>query len=228
MRMRNIKISPRIQLVAAIGAVGLLLSGCTTYRESHEPTMLRNKITVAETVERLELYTQPSGLSLSARDQGAVRNFIAQYGRSGQGPLYINVPYSAAGGLGTSQAKNSIVTTMREMGLPNSAIQFGQYTAQKGAPAPVVVSFRQLKTAPIDCNQGSGLTYTSTNQPYVNFGCAQTANLAAMAVDPRQFLAPYGEAPIPAARRTTVMDNYVGGQPTATPRPQGQEISAGK
>jgi len=227
MQKHNKSTPPKFHIAVLSSVLGLILSGCTVYEPSYPPTTLRNKITVAETVERLELYTQASGLNLSARDEDAVTDFVYQYAESGQGPLYINIPGNSAGGIGVQQAKTAISSRLSSMGIPRSAMQVGQYPSRPGAPAPVVISFRQLATAPIDCQQGAALTRTSTNQPYPNFGCAQTANLAAMIDSPRHLLAPAGTSPLPAIRRTTVMQSYNEGQPTGTPRPVGQEISAG-
>ena len=219
--------SPYIKGLLFCGLAGMMISGCTTYQPSSAPSVNRNKITVAETVERLELYTQSSGLNLSARDEDAVSEFVGLYGQSGQGPLYVNIPGGAAGGIGAQQAKSAIVTRLQSMGIPHSALQMGQYNSKPGAPAPVVVSFRRLTTAPIDCHQGSALTWTSTNQPYENFGCAQTANLAAMIDDPRHLLAPANQTQAPALRRVIVLGKYNEGQGTSTPRPADQVISAG-
>lgn len=227
MRKHTQNYSPRSKMLLVSGLAALLISACTTYYPSHEPTPLRNKITVAETVERLELYAQSSGLNLSARDEDAVTDFVHLYGQYGQGPMYINVPGNASSGVGAQQAKTSITARLQNMGIPSSAVQMGQYASQQGSPAPVVVSFRRLTTAPIDCQQGSGLTSTSTNQPYNNFGCSQTANLAAMVDNPRQFLAPYDFAPSTMIRRSSVIDGYATGAATSTPRPDGQVVSAG-
>lgn len=228
MRSHTLKNSPMLKLLILGGVASLTLGACTTYYPSEAPTSLRNKITVAETVERLELYAQPSGLNMSARDQDAVSDFVNLYGQHGQGPMYINIPRNAANGMGAQQAKTAITSRMQSMGIPGSAVQTGQYAAKSGVPAPVVVSFRRLTTAPIDCQQGAFLTSTSTNQPYNNFGCAQTANLAAMIDNPRQLLAPYAMSPSTMIRRSTVIDRYATGEPTATPRPDGQEVSAGE
>lgn len=227
MRKQIYKYSPNVKMLLAGSLSAFILVGCTTYHPSEVPTPLRNKITVAETVERLELFAQPSGLNLSARDEDAVTNFVNLYARNGQGPMYINVPGNATNAAGVQQAKISITSRMKRMGIPGSAVQIGQYAAEEGVPAPVVVSFRRLTTAPIDCHQGAALTHTSTNQPYRNFGCAQTANLAAMVDNPRQFLAPYELSPSTMVRRSTVMDAYGNGESTSTPRPDGQEVSAG-
>ncbi len=212
-------------VLAALGS--LSVTACGTYQPSYAPTSLRNKITVAETVERLELYVQSSGLNLSARDQDAVSDFIHQYSRSGQGPLYLNIPSNAANGLGVRQAQTAIGQRLAGLGIPAQAIQSGEYQAALGVPAPIVVSFRRLATAPIDCQQGAGLTTTFTNQPYGGFGCSQSANLAAMIDDPRQLLAPYELDNSSMVRRATIMDKYGKGEATSAERPGEQAVQAG-
>jgi len=209
------------------GIASVLVSGCTMYQPSYSPTQLRNKITVAETVERLELYVGQAGLHLSARDKDAVGDFIAQYSASGEGPLYINVPAKGLNSHGVSQANAVIQSHLGHYGMSGAAVQTGQYAAAPGAPAPVIVSFRRLVTVPVDCQQGASLMHTSNNQPYGNFGCAQTANLAALIDNPRQLLSPYPLDNASSVRRTTVLDKYNVGEATATPRPAGQEIDAG-
>jgi len=166
-------------------------------------------------------------LHLSARDQDAVGDFIEQYAGSGEGPLYINVPANGLNAHGVAQANTVIRSLLRRHGKGGTAVQTGQYAAASGAPAPVIVSFRRLAAVPTDCHQGASLTQTSNNQPYRNFGCSQTANLAALIDNPRQLLAPYAWDNASTVRRSTVLDNYNRGQATATPRPAGQEIGAG-
>jgi len=208
------------------GLAGVSLAGCSMYQSSYAPTDQRNKITVAETIERMELYVQPTGLNLSARDQDALSDFLYQYARDGQGPLYMNIPSNAASGMGVSQANAAIASRLQGMGIAGGNVQTGQYNARSGVNAPVVVSYRRLTTAPIDCQMGASLTHTSTNQPYQNFGCAQTANLAAMIDDPRQLLAPYDMGNSSVERRVTVIGKYAAGEPTGATRPEGQEVSA--
>ena len=229
--MKIIKSSRRFssaKYAMTAGLVAAMLAGCSTsvYRESFGDTSLRNKITVAETVERLEMYVGPNGLTLSARDQDAVDNFIVQYSRTAEGPLYVNIPGAIAQGAGVHQAQSVITSRLQSLGVPPQALQVGQYASRNGTPAPIVLSYRRLTTEPIECQQGSSLTHTSNNQPYGNFGCAQTANLAAMISDPRQLLAPYDLANGPADRRTLVLDGFSTAGTTATPRPADQEVSA--
>jgi len=53
-------------LTACILTAILGLSACAAPSMSFQPTSLRNPIKVAESIERLELYTRPNGLELSA------------------------------------------------------------------------------------------------------------------------------------------------------------------
>lgn len=219
-------LKPLHKTVLICGAAMITLSACTATSSSYGPTDTRNKITVAESVERMELYVQEDGLNLSIRDQDAMGNFLAQYARFGEGPLYLNIPGVSANGAGVRQAQGVITQQLASMGIGQGALQMGQYDAAPNTPAPVVVSYRRLMTVPMECQSGASLTHTGDNQPYGGFGCAQSANLAALIDNPRQFLTPYDTTPASGARRAIVLGKYVSGTNTATPRPTGQEISA--
>lgn len=195
-----------------------ILAGCMTPAPSYLPTPARNKIKVAESVERLELYTRPNGLELSARDQFAVGQFLEAYRRSGDGPIFVNMPASGQNGLGTQQAATTLKTMMAQVGINPVAMQMGEYQTLPNAPGPVVVSYRTLKTVPQDCRFMDDLRQTYNNQPYQSFGCSQTANLAAMVADPRQFLEPYGTTTPNSQRRTVVYDKYIQGEITGSER----------
>jgi len=163
-------------LTACVLTAILGLSACAAPTISHKPTQLRNPIKVAESIERLELYTRPNGLELSARDKLAVAQFLDGYGRSGEGALFINRPSNSATGLGTQQAEAVIRNLMVQGGLNPNAVQTGQYASYPGAPAPVVVSYRTLQAIPADCRAMGSLTDTYSNQPIGGFGCFQSAS----------------------------------------------------
>lgn len=201
------------------------VSACATPTASTSPSIFKNKVQIAESIERLELYTRPNGLELSARDQAAVSQFLQAYGHGGNGPLYINVPSSAHAGLGAQQAQALIRQNLSAVGLGRANVQTGQYQSAHGSPAPVVVSYRTLKTIPQDCRQLGDMTDTYNNQPYDNFGCFHTANLAAMIGDPRQLLQPYDMTIPDSQRRQTVYDKYIKGENTASEQPARQQVS---
>ncbi len=209
-----------------MSVLGISLAACSSSAPLRSPTIFRNSIQVAESIERLELYTRPNGLELSARDQVAVAQFLQNYGQRGDGPVYINIPSSAASGLGAHQAQNIIRQNLSRLGLTGAAVQTGEYQSAYGAPAPVVVSYRTLKTIPQDCRHLGNINYTHMNEPYDGFGCFQAANLAAMIDDPRQLLAPYKMGPPNSQRRQTIYDKYIKGENPASDHPDRQEVSA--
>ena len=191
------------------------LSACAAPTKTYMPSHLQNAIQVAESIERLELYTRPNGMELSARDKLAVAQFLDGYGRSGDGPLYVNRPSNALNGLGTQQAEAVVRGLMAQNGLNPMAVQTGQYASAPGDPAPVIVSYRTLRAIPQDCREMDSITNTYSNQPHSMFGCFQAANLAAMVTDPRQLLEPYTAGQPNAQRRQVVYDKYISGEPTA-------------
>ncbi len=200
---------------ACLLTVALGLTACATPSITSKPTHLRNAVQVAESIERLELYSRPNGMELSARDKMAVAQFLDGYARSGDGPIYINRPSNAMSGMGTRQAENVVRGLMAQGGMNPSSVQTGQYNSKPGSPAPVVVSYRTLRAIPQDCRQLDNLTNTYSNQPHTNFGCFQSANLAAMITDPRQLLEPYAAGQPNAQRRQVVYDKYIEGATTA-------------
>ena len=197
-------------LIALIG-----VGACAAPSHTMKPAHLRNAVQVAESIERLELYTRPNGMELSARDKLAVSQFLDGYARAGDGPLYINRPASAISGLGTQQAESVIRGLMAQNGMNPTAIQTGQYNSKPGDPAPVVVSYRTLRAIPQDCRTMGSLTNSFSNQPHSNFGCFHSANLAAMVTDPRQLLEPYASGQPNAQRRQVIYDKYIEGTITA-------------
>lgn len=201
------------------------MTACMTPSPSTGPIVFGNKIQVAESIERLELYTRPNGLELSARDQVAVNQFLQSYRQSGNGPIYLNIPSNAASGLGVQQAQALIRQNLSALGLNSAAMQSGQYQAFNGSPAPVVVSYRTLKTIPKDCRQLGDLTDTYANQTSDNFGCFHSANLAAMIDDPRQLLEPYDMTVPDSQRRQVVYDRYIQGENPASTQPDRQQVT---
>lgn len=209
---------------AVLLTAALTLSACATPTPSQPPLYQKNPIQVSESIERLELYSRPDGMSLSARDSDAVAGFLSGFAQFGDGPLYMNMP--AHGSPGVMQTRGLVRNLMGQIGLGGAPVQEGQYQSHPNMPAPVVISYRRLKTLPRDCTIRSDLTRTYSNQPWPEFGCSQNANLAAMIQDPRQLLEPHPMGPADMRRRMTVYDKYIKGESPASATPPNQTISS--
>ncbi len=207
--------------IIALTVLGL--SACATPQMPAVPSINQNPISISESIERLELYSRPNGMTLSARDQDAVAEFLSAYNRFGDGPLYLNVPGAQSSTMGVQQSAELVRQTMAQMGMGAGGLQTGQYQSNPAAPAPVVVSYRRLKVLPRDCRGLESLTDTHSNRPMASFGCAYYANLGAMIENPRQLLEPYTMGASNAQRRRTVYDKYIMGENPASTQPERQE-----
>ena len=214
----------RLAALAATLAAPALLGGCLQGPDL-PPSTLRHKVTVAESIERLELYPRADGMSLSARDRSAMAQFLSAYGQGGSGPILIHSPNGA--GAGVAAAKSEVKMAMASVGLSGAPLRSEIYPARGVQPAPVVVSYRRLRTVIPDCGQTLGdLRVTGRSSPSADWGCAHTANIAAMVADPEQFLGPYPLGAPNAARRMVIYDKYIEGAATGAARPAGQKQSS--
>lgn len=211
---------------SALALVAINLAACLQGGHQLEPTHRLNPVKVAESVERLELYARPNGLELSQRDEQAVSAFLRAYASEGSGPLYINRPAAAMQTAGVTQTNVLLDRLMSHSGINPSTAQSGTYYTRPGDPAPVVLSYRTLKTVPQNCAYRGDLSISHTNGVPPEFGCFASANLAAMISDPRQLLEPYATQPPNAQRRQVVYDRYIQGTSTASERPSGQQQSS--
>ena len=218
----NLPVKKQPVLMACVTAI--VLSACSTPMPHVPPMNLGNKVQVAESVERLELYGQPGGMSLSARDKQAVNMFLKNYAQSGDGPLYINMPSNRSSG--ATQTHAMVNGMMRQMGMGSAAVQTGHYQSAPRGPAPVLLSYRRLATVPQDCRYMGDLSSTYNNQAHPGFGCAYSANLAAMISDPRQLLDPYPMTSPDMQRRSVVYEKYIEGENPASQQPARQEVGA--
>jgi len=224
---KNKAITKKTALTSTLIIALAALSACATPIPRVAPDQARFPIEVAESIERLELYTRPTGLELSARDTDAVALFLSGYQRHGSGQVLINMPSNSAYGLGAQQAEGLIRNMMRQGGMAPQAVRMAQYNVPPQASAPVVVSYKTLKTMPRDCRSMGSLLWTGTNQASDSYGCSHSANLAAMIQDPRQLIEPLPYGVSSAQRRMQVYDKYIEGEGTSSEFPGRQVVTVG-
>ena len=83
--------------------------------------------------------------------------------------------------------------------------------------AAVAVAFNSYAADGPRCGrEWTSFTHSSDNVANSNFGCATTANLAAMIANPADLAAPRAEDPADAGRREQVISKYRAGQVTST------------
>jgi pilus assembly protein CpaD len=161
----------------------------------------------------LTVNEQPAELLLAPHEQGlsqAQAAALADFGRRWRSNSTTDIVIEAAsqGGAGAYQTSHAAADLLASQGVP---VRIVGYNADPGAP--VRLSFLAAEAAVYDCNRSwDRLTATHDNTVPVNFGCAISANRAAMIADAADIVRPRAEDPVDAARRQTVLDRYRRGE----------------
>ncbi|MDI7776019.1 CpaD family pilus assembly lipoprotein [Asticcacaulis sp. EMRT-3] len=97
-----------------------------------------------------------------------------------------------------------------------SADHLSQSTAQSQPADVVTVDMVYYRARSYDCNQAwENLAATASNRPYNNFGCAISANMAAMIADPRDLDSPHAASSTDPSRKSVILDKYRKGDVTS-------------
>lgn len=175
-------------------------------------------IAVAPTYRSLKLSFATPAAGLIPQDETRFDGFVGSYLARGNGAISISVPK----GPGASEAIRYFGERLAKMGVPRSSILVGTRTLVDGDPR-VELGYIGYQATTDRCGDWSAnLANTASNLPAPNFGCANQHNLAAMVADPRDLVAPRSMSPSDATRRSTVMDNYEKGTPTAATKTSDQ------
>jgi pilus assembly protein CpaD len=207
----------RVSAIALLAAAAM--AGCAPISASQAGPSLtpteQYSVQIKEAPDQLALTAHAEGMSMTQR--AAVVALVSRWRASpGAGDFAVQTP---AGDNGDAEARTSadVQAALHNLGVPSERIRTGDYPAPAGAP--VLASYVRLEARGPDCEGGwDNLTSTGSNRPSTHFGCAVTANFAAMVADPRDLLAPAPDAPADGGRRNTVLGKYRAGEATSTPR----------
>lgn len=203
-------------------AAGLLLGACaTTTRVNADgervelPRLATEQYALRTEDEPLELLLAPHDYGLSARQQEALGDYAAQWRAGGVGDVVIEA--ASLGGDNAYLTSHAAAQALETYGVPANSIRIIGYDAQ--AEAPIRLSFLQPEAAIDRCGRTwENLARLGSDKTPVNFGCAMTANRAAMIANPADIIRPRGMTPADAGRRQVVLDKYRAGQVTSSER----------
>jgi pilus assembly protein CpaD len=166
----------------------------------------------------VELMLAAHGSGLSPAQVDALRNFMGRYNDADRGAITIKAPEHGPDQTGVYRTASSTRDFLIAQGVSPGDVQIVGYDAGGDAKAPVRVAFvSYLAQGPVCGASWSDVTQTHSNEPYPEFGCAVTANVAAELADPADLMHPRASDPPDAQRRATVLDKYRQGQSTSTP-----------
>ncbi len=216
----------------AIAILGLaaVLAGCKHDRDVVASVPLdyrqRHPISVREGSRAMELFIGERRGGLNPTQQAEVAAFAGTWRREATGGIIIDVPTGTSNARAAHDALREVQSILAASGVPASAV-----AVQPGRPhSPVKLATLRLNYPKMVAEAGPcglwpndlGPSYQGRpfeNTQYWNLGCASQRNMAAMAANPADLVQPREETPISAARRSTVLEKYQKGEPTATVDP---------
>lgn len=206
-------------MVAALAM--LALGACATGQSSPPYTATTPTehfaIQVKPAPQELKLAAHADGLSPAQAE--ALRVFVSDW-RDADGPeITLKAPEHGpdrdAAYRTTTDARDFLIS----QGVLPSQLRVVGYEAGGDAKAPVLVGFLRYEAKGPTCGQSwSDLTRDADNREYPEFGCAVTADIAAMIANPADLLQPRASDPADAQRRQKVTESYRQAAITSSPK----------
>lgn len=198
------------------------VAACAT-RDANTPAKLAEAVPVTPT-ERYtikvapgvdEILLAPHADGLSARQAAALDNLVDRWRDAGGGEITIQRAPGDDEVFG--RAAEAVSTRLALLGVDPDQIRLVRYAPGVRPGDPVVVGFVRDEAQGPECGRKwKSMTSTASNDVNSNFGCAITANLAAMIDNPADLVAPRPMQPVDAERRIVVVEKYRKGELTSS------------
>jgi pilus assembly protein CpaD len=221
------RLSPSaLQTIAASGLAVALLSACASAVPPPEPAPAPRSVT-EKWNERIQVDARPDEVllvlhaeGLSAAQAQAVDALLSRWLEAEAREIVISAPMGGPPGGQAAALAGRMADAARQrllaMGAPAAKVRIVGYDAGGAPAAPLKVGFLRYETTVPKCGGWENLTATRSNDPYDNFGCAVTANIAAQVANPEDLLRPRDVTPADANRRDNVLGKYRTGQVTSS------------
>ena len=207
--------SSKTRLLIALGAAATL-TACAS-RGPADPHIAATPLTPTErfapvvTATPDQILLAPHATGLSAAQSAAVDSLVARWRDTGGGPIVIQ---AATGAEGYRMAA-AVQTRLEAEGVRDGMIRLQSGDDTTGGA--IAVTFNSYAADGPRCGRDwKSFTHSSDNTANSNFGCATTANFAAMIANPADLAAPRADDPADAARRQNVITKYRAGSVTST------------
>ena len=213
-----------------VAGCALLVCGCNTDQQQVAPDVptdyrLRHPITISESAHTLEVFIGSNRGALTPPQRADVLAFAQTWRREATGGVVVDLPVGTSEARSAAEAMREIGSILTASGVPPKGIMVRNYHPPQGDLAPIRITYPKIIAQAGPCGlwpEDTGPSFNRDyfeNQPPWNFGCASQRNLAAMVDNPADLVQPRSETPAYMMRRTTVLNAYRAGQPTATQYP---------
>jgi pilus assembly protein CpaD len=204
-----------LALCLAASVAGCASTGGKTKTAKTEALTPTEQFAIKVTSHPDEIMLAPHADGLSQRQADAVADLVDRWRDLGDETITIQSP--SAGGGEVYRATTAVQHALLGLGVLPDQIHLTGYDAAARPGAPIVVGFERYEAKGPQCGRSSkSYTQTTSNRPTENFGCAVTANAAAMIANPADLVHPRTMDEADAARRETVLSKYRNGQVTSS------------
>ena len=195
------------------------LSACGSH--NLEPRNLHSLI-VEPTVANLSVDFAGGVALIDPADGAALDAFAADYIQRGQGPLVISAARAEGGIDSETMARVKLIEKrVLDGGLKANEVVLRFWPGTTAGNTPVVLSFEHLHVMVPECeNWDREASFSPSNTPHDNFGCASQRALGLMVANPTDLIAARGMTSRDAVRDSLVVQNYREGELTAATRPE--------
>src|SRR5262249_1942410 len=231
----------RLQGPTALHAAAILalaaLAGCAAYGQAvvvtyPEDIRQRHPISLREGPKTLEVFVGINRGELSPAQRADLVAFAHTWRRESTGGILIEIPSGTPNARAAADAVAEVRSILAAAGVSPPVIATRRYRPVTPIKfATLRLSHPKMVAEAGPCglwpkDLGPNIAGIDVpNHPYWTFGCTQRRNLAAMVDTPADLVQPRGETPAYTARRTTVLEKYRKGEPTAAKNP---DVDKGK
>jgi pilus assembly protein CpaD len=186
---------------------------------------MRHPITLTEGDRTLQIFIGSNRGALTPMQRAEVLAFAQSWRHDATGGVIIDLPTGTSNEHASADTLHEIQSILAASGVPPQGMVVRSYAAPEGSLATIRITYPKIVAQagpcgvwPEDIGPSMNRDYFE-NQQYWNFGCANQRNLAAMVDNPADLVQPRSETPTYTMRRTTVVEKYRQGQPSATTSP---------
>jgi pilus assembly protein CpaD len=215
--------------VAGIVVACLAVGGCKTdaeYARLSDPA-LTHPIIVSQRPRSMEVRVGRQAHGLTGEQRADITAFAdrSRASDAGNSKLVIAVPSGAANEVAAMYAVGEIRQILSERGFSDASIAVEGYRSENRRNPPIHLSYLQYVAQAPDCGTWpTNLARERENTPYLNYGCANQHNLAAMIANPADLLGPRTEGDRVSERRDAVWDKYVAGESTTAKKGEDEKV----
>ena len=219
-RRRTLKLGHVVR-VGSIAAIAACAAACASTPPKDPSASPRAGLTTTEqftakvTKTPDQILLAPHADGLSAAQIAALTDLVDRWRNAGAGSLLIQAP--SHGGGSAFRTATAVQLQFESLGVPENSIRLEGYTGADHPGAPIVVAFDRYEAKALACGRDwQSFTRSASNDPNSNFGCAVTANMAALVANPADLVTPRASDPADAQRREAVITKYRAGAITST------------